>query len=68
VHELSTIKRSAFMKILGAVSPLPFLLIIACLILGAWAILHFDYNVSENMKIIFFILYFLGIWKLVTKL
>ena len=59
-------KRNLFMKILGAIAPIPFIIIVAILIFGAWAILHYILNI--NLKVLFITIYFVGIWKIVTKL
>lgn len=65
IDQLSIRKRSTFMKLLGAIAPLPFLLIVVIVCWGSWAVFHLTHNVSLNLLLLS--LYFLGIWKVITK-
>ena len=66
VEELSTARRSTFMKFLGAAAPIPFILIVDGLLWGAWAII---YCISDiNLKLLILFIYLFSIYKIVTKI
>jgi len=62
---LATPTRTKFMKLLGTSVPIPFLILIAIIIFGAWLIFHFTSYWSSI--VLFLLLYFFVIWKVITK-
>lgn len=58
-------KRSAFMKILGNISPIPFLVIIASL---CWLTIYICQQFSGVSLVVVLMVYLAGVWKIVTSL
>lgn len=65
ITRLAVDKRSFFMKVLGAIAPVPFLIIVSLLIVGLWAIFKYE----TGIKLISLLLIYLwGVWKIITRL